>query len=61
VDIVREGDKAVGRWTGGFQAAGKNTLTMCVVSLPVDRVDVIVCLYINIFVSIPVVWISSWY
>lgn len=58
VNIVREGDEAASCWTGGFDAVGENTLAMRVVALPVDRVDVIVCLYVNVFFSIPVMWVS---
>jgi hypothetical protein len=44
VDVVGKGDEAVARG-GGFQAAGEDTLTTSVVTLPVKRVDVIICLY----------------
>lgn len=44
MNVVCQGDNAVTRG-GGFQAAGEETLTMSVVTLPVEGVDIIVCLY----------------
>lgn len=44
MNVVCQGDTAVTRG-GGFQAAGEENLTMSVVTLPVEGVDIIVCLY----------------
>lgn len=44
VNVVCEGDNAVTRG-GGFQAAGEDTLTTSVVTLPVKCIDIIICLY----------------
>ena len=44
VDVVGEGDESAAGWTPGFQVAGKDGPTTAVVALPVEGVDVVVCL-----------------
>lgn len=44
VDIMGEGDKATGLRAPGFDIAEEDVLTIGIVALPVEGINIIVCL-----------------